>query len=105
MSRSVKRVCRDIYLCDLSKRSRNDEGHPSLAEFKTLWRKRLSLVLQLQRCNVNVIMKKIARISRKGDEDDHENDYEGYSEHFTLKKFQDAFSSNLDLLSPFLDLF
>ena len=62
----------EAYLKELSKRSRNEEGLPNPAEFKAVWRKRLSL--QLQRCNANVIMKKIKRISWEGDED--ENDYE-----------------------------
>ena len=36
----------EIYLSDLSKRSRNEEGYPNPAEFKILWRKQLSLQLQ-----------------------------------------------------------
>ena len=60
------------YVSQSVSQSRNEEGLTNPAEFKAVWRKRLSL--QLQRCNANVIMKKIKRISWEGDED--ENDYE-----------------------------
>ena len=46
------------YLNQLSWLSRNEDGRPNPSDFKTQWRRRLSV--QLQRCNARVIARKMA---------------------------------------------
>ena len=48
----------ETYLDDLSKRSKDDFGKSNRAEFKDYWRQRIAI--QLQRCNANVLLKKIS---------------------------------------------
>ena len=48
----------ETYLDDLSKQSKDDFGKSNRAEFKDYWRQRIAI--QLQRCNANVLLKKIS---------------------------------------------
>ena len=48
----------ETYLDDLSKQSKDDFGKSNRAEFKDYWRQRIAI--RLQRCNANVLLKKIS---------------------------------------------
>ena len=48
----------ETYLHDLSKRSKDDFGKSNRTELKDYWRQRIAI--HLQRCNANVLLKKIS---------------------------------------------
>ena len=65
----------DAFLHSLSKQCSRIEEDPfrSAEQFKTFWRKRLSLILQ--RCNAEVILKKLSRVSETKNDMDNLFDF------------------------------
>ena len=50
----------DNFLSSLSKKSKDLEGRSTEADFRTRWRRQISITMQ--RCNARVILKKISRL-------------------------------------------